>query len=814
MTDPVLAPADPPTRPTRPTRPAEPARPTGIGWRVLAFATLGGVMAFAAALVAAILVQLMTALLAAITAPRPSGTDLTGVGDMLGQIAPPIEILWLTVAGMGGQFVIEADGLFGVTSRLVGQVAPALVLLSTVLASGWWAFRAERRTQLSAPMIWVAAAGAGAVAGGLATVASLFGRVAPDFTFADMITLSGFEMSTISVMSFFGPLVTVAVSAAVGRLSARTVRSRHGWHGMPAWLGELYDYAAVLTVLFLPVALLVMLLAGNGAVAGWPSGFGQITAAVLTLGHLGGYVVSGGQLTGSAGDTYTLIGLGAPLPWLLLLLALLAAVAAAVLIAGRRVTRPIATDRFWVLPVATAAAAVVAGLAVGSGYLTGAIDALGLSTPITLVATPAPWSYLLALVWGGVVELTARTLGPLLLAVWPGLARVSLGMRPTMAAEPEPEPVRVPAASAATPVPPVPTISATEAASRSTAAALPASTPPGDAIDSRPPSASPPSTASAATSPPPLDPVRRRRVIVGVVVGAGILVLAIGGAVVVSVLRTTVFSPQNAVQGYVDDIAAGRFASAFAASAGDFPGNTALVSADDVVLTSAVDAVRISDPEQIEDYQVVPVSFEVAGERLSGMVTLESVGSRFLFFDDWRVASGLEVRAQVSGIDATVGGVAVEARDGVELIAYPGVYPVEPRISEWETVTADALTVTDAGGHLIAQTAPSAALTAEVQRQVDAALDACAASADLSPDGCPMSAFVWGDVRDVSWTITAYPDVEVVSLGSFWASGGRAVASYERQNWDDVWERDESETSLWFNGDIAIDDRGVTVTLE
>ena len=52
----------------------------------------------------------------------------------------------------------------------------------------------------------------------------------------------------------------------------------------------------------------------------------------------------------------------------------------------------------------------------------------------------------------------------------------------------------------------------------------------------------------------------------------------------------------------------------------------------------------------------------------------------------------------------------------------------------------------------------------EVQRQIDDYLAECMASTELEPVDCPNSAYGYGEVRNVTWTLTQAPDTGLRDL--------------------------------------------------
>jgi hypothetical protein len=289
--------------------------------------------------------------------------------------------------------------------------------------------------------------------------------------------------------------------------------------------------------------------------------------------------------------------------------------------------------------------------------------------------------------------------------------------------------------------------------------------------------------------------------------------------VTVSVLQSTVFSPKGIVESYVQDIADGRFAAAFAAGPGASTGNTALVKSDDVALASAISDVEIGDPESQGDDRVLPISYELNGERETGYISVRSAGKQFLFFDTWKISEGLETDAYVSvyGADeVTVGGAAVPLdRGAVTLIAYPGIFDVTAGESKWFTLEESSLRVTSFGGSISSMVVPTSDLTDEVQSQVNAAIDECVTSTEEQPEGCPFSLYAWYDTRNIVWSVVTYPTIAVRSATSFsYDKAGEVKATFESQSFSGDWEADEDEVTVYVYGEIEVSGDDVSITFD
>ncbi|MFT4052828.1 MAG: hypothetical protein QM677_11355 [Microbacterium sp.] len=781
------------------------ARPTWLDPRTVGLAAVAGAIGVGAALAAAVLVVLLT-LLFAFAGGGFSALDGIDLGDVDLSQAPVVSVvIWIATLGLFGQLTGGTSlSIFGVeaTATVLVSFVPVLVLLAAAGAAAWWSYRQERaRRTASRVGVWALGVAAGL---GAALLTLLLSPLSRHDISADATMLGSVEITiwTMTAASFFGPLATVTLAAVTGRWLARGIPARH--FGAALWQApsrfrwgtrDLYDYLVVLTVVFTLASLVSMFVIGEGAAGAWPLTVAVAAVLAASIGHLGGYSLTA-EVTGVDGFSQVL-WLFSPdangFVWVLPLLAVISALAASVLIARRRAIVPVPLGRAWLLPVLMLAASLSVGLLLGDVASHGEASAVGANMSYRAGLAPVWWTYPLAFVWGAIVEALTRFVAPVLLATWPVLGRVKLSGEPAAAAAP------------ATPA----------------FAAPPAPDAPADGSGSAPAQPSVSATASdgAASAAAPLSPAAKRRLLIGGIAVGALAVVGIAGAVVVTVLQGSVFSPKVAVQTYLDDIAAGRFASAFELSGGSATGDVALVESDDVELASAIEDVTLSDPQGSGETRTVEVSYTVGGERQTSTVVVRSAGKQFLFFDSWEIDQGIETDAYVGGYgleELVIGGVSVPLVDeSASLIAYPGVYDVAAPESTWLTLETDSLTVTSIGGSVTASVVATDALQEEVQSQVDAIIDECAATAEAAPDGCPFSLYSWGDTRNVVWTVAEYPVVELSGVDYFSTEEyGEVSVTYEYSWYDDEWNAGDDEVSIAVYGEIEISGDTVTVTLE
>ncbi|MGW2310375.1 hypothetical protein [Actinomadura luteofluorescens] len=148
--------------------------------------------------------------------------------------------------------------------------------------------------------------------------------------------------------------------------------------------------------------------------------------------------------------------------------------------------------------------------------------------------------------------------------------------------------------------------------------------------------------------------------------------------------------------------------------------------------------------------------------------------STLALFHRWRVADlGVPLSVTAPGsTEVVVDGRTVRAQpdqEGIETVALVGRHTVRladnPMLEAAPTkvaVTYAAAADGDAGASVDLPVSIRPSATAEVDRQVRQLVDQCARSRDIAPEGCPFAVPIhFGEVSDVRWKVTAYPQVTV-----------------------------------------------------
>ena len=395
----------------------------------------------------------------------------------------------------------------------------------------------------------------------------------------------------------------------------------------------------------------------------------------------------------------------------------------------------------------------------------------------------AAWSFIVFAVLGALVEAAALYLAPQLLPVLPQ-AVVSFLARRGFAG-----------ASAPASVLPVPVIAAGDApgAAAATAGTTPGTEPNGSEVP------------SGSEVPPvvvvPMSPERKRRIrLILAMVGAAV-VLVIAAAVTISLVNSSVYSPKNQVEAYLDNLVDGNAGAAL--DLADVSASTAsrVLLTDDVMgaTEGGITGYTIGEITVSGDRAVVQTEVDQDGEKTLVQFTVVRTGSSFLVFDNWvldtvpvptlllSVPDGV-TELEVNGVAVDVSDVSVDS-GYLELPAFPGTYEVTiGGISEYLSSEPQTMTILASeqffSDALVFELEPNEKFSAAVQDQIEDLLVDCVDQKSLDADGCPLySYYSYGDITDVKWTIDKQATFEIYSSGdSKWTvrtdERGTASVSY------------------------------------
>lgn len=400
------------------------------------------------------------ALLAGIVVSIILAALLTSLGDLSslsedfgmsgGSIGYALPFVLLSLA-LGGSGVVRMNASYEGAVGLDGEVhivgAPLLISIVT-LGLLWWL---TKRSEARAPSHRRAATW---LRIGITTLSFTLVLFLLQLIFAARMSISEFggtaalEFSAVTARSFFLPLLIILVTTVWGRVAGHFKGTEAIGAPFLRWTvpaGHVaLVHAALVIVVFSVIALVALPLAGDVPWKVIPLLFVNAGVILTSIVHLGGISASAmgalASYTDSASADLTLFSTETPgYLWLGLLVVVVAVLLSTLVSTVTR--RPhwtvLGEDRqqwasMWRTPLAFLILWGVISMLVipvrlsvkGSGEL---LDEFTGTGALGVGIGALPWSFLLFAVWGGVVEVLSRTLGPRLVMSLPGLAKLLAG---------------------------------------------------------------------------------------------------------------------------------------------------------------------------------------------------------------------------------------------------------------------------------------------------------------------------------------------------------------------------------------------------
>lgn len=810
------------------------ARAEALGLPQPVSALVVGGATWVAALVAAVLLVVLALLFGATQAGQEAASGVTGqagqeVNGLGVMLALPFQLVALGGLGsLGMRASVPFLGDISLTLRWV----PFLVTLALAVVPYVGARVVARRRpskrlaeSVAEPLI------AGVVVAVLSTLGALL--LALRLPVEDGLTL---RLHAAGLDSFFGTWGIVSVAYMLGSRSSRAgvwdVRYADVRSGLRLAVMHAAAFSGVAFLAAWVVGIVSAISEGEGLTA---AAFGIPVAGIVVLGQMIGAFTGWGvlgavSLSGDMGSLGSGLGITRYVsmfsaPWYAWLIALgvglvLLAAASSVWSAGRMIVPgdPMARIVSWgALPFAY----LVGGLILSAVTFT-RVTASGAGTGRVLgTVSLAPWVPVLCLVLGVIVEVLSRVLGPVVAPVVPPvLARVVREAHPGGGHTADAPTV----GSAGTPTnaenereqPRGITGAARGSSTTGSTSAVP--------------------LAGARASTPLTAAAKRRLILVGSLVG-GAVALLIAGGVAVSALSSTVFGPQHEVEKYLDAVSQGHDGAAAALAPPNAANSQRILLSDsigaktDTRITSYV----IGDVTTTGDTAQVEVTLDQDGKRSQRMFAVRRAGHRFLVLPRWRLGEvdyqSIQLNVPPGVTTMTVNGVKVdvsrlktETNEGGYAVAtvpaLPGRYEfsIPPRgdyvdaHSASITVNADGKTGPDRGIAVPYYEFNDAA-TQKIQADVNAAIDACAATGQAQPADCPISAY--GSAPAGTWTITSYPVITLDEQGQgmYYLStktAGRATFAYQLDLFGTPYPSTDP-VSVRVDGTVTMNDKGEPV---
>lgn len=295
---------------------------------------------------------------------------------------------------------------------------------------------------------------------------------------------------------------------------------------------------------------------------------------------------------------------------------------------------------------------------------------------------------------------------------------------------------------------------------------------------------------------------RRWRVLAGL--AAALVVLT-----VLNTARDAVSSPEAAIDAYFQALADRDAPAALRAAGGD-----AADGLDRTLLHSGVlatgdylppDDVSVREVEVQGERATATVAFTIGDQPYSASLELrrDNAGGGNLF-SGWQVTNGIgqlwfsEIPAEL-----LVNGERVWAHSPGERWSVPALFggyrvglPDDPL---WESQEVRVVVGADPARVVELPMVVRANVRAEVEQQVVAALDACAAIAEVRPPGCPFRVPGIVGATEVDWEITRYPELGLTAAPDGFGQTQLVVGTIE------AGQASVSGTQEWFSSERPFD---------
>ncbi|SMX96538.1 hypothetical protein BI49514_02837 [Brevibacterium iodinum ATCC 49514] len=676
------------------------------------------------ALLGGIIVSIILTVILTSMSEFDSLTEETGLNLDSLNYALPFILMALSLFGSAAlRLDINAPDSFNAQLGIFTTGAPLVVTIVTVGLLWWMTKLSERRSPAANRVsTWIRI--------GVATLAMtlvlfllqiIFAARASAFEEEGSFT---FTFSAVTARSFFLPLLVILVTSTAGRVAGHFKGTEAIGAPFLRWavppLLVTWIHLALTVAVFSIVALFVLPLSVEMPGQLVPLTFVNMGLILTSLTHLGGISATAQGDLGAYSDTFseslTMFSREAPGPLWLGLLVVVAAVLIATIVATvtrRPAWTVIEQDKqqwssAWKLPVAFCLVwGLLSLLAIPANLsMSGSAEAamfFGGSGAARAGIGPLAWTFLIFALWGGIIEVLSRTLGPRLALTFPAVARIAAGrtvhphwgpylgmsepqfafVHPDLAhaAAPTPPPVapgpgevgphgaggfgpQGPAGHQGPPAPP--DAFGSQGQSQSQPGGQPAGAPQGPQQFPAPvgpqqhptpsdqlPYAWPQGSAGQQSYSAPqgmyaAQPYaghakpfdKKKTTLVSVVAGGAVLVL-VAALIVVTQLNGHMFGPEATVEKYFSELSDGDAEGALEVADVDAPQESRTLLTNDVLGGSKAlpDDVTVEDAEISGDTATVAVTYDVGGSKGNSTLTLHRAGKKALFFDDWALKS-------------------------------------------------------------------------------------------------------------------------------------------------------------------------------
>ncbi|MFE1082075.1 hypothetical protein [Brevibacterium sediminis] len=676
------------------------------------------------ALLGGIIVSIILTVILTTMSEFDSLTEETGLNLDSLNYALPFILMALSLFGSAAlRLDISAPDSFNAQLGIFTTGAPLVVTIVTVGLLWWMTKLSERRSPApNRVSTWIRI--------GVATLAMtlvlfllqvIFAARASAFEEEGSFT---FTFSAVTVRSFFLPMLVILITSIAGRVAGHFKGTESIGAPFLRWavppLLVTWIHLALTVAVFSIVALFVLPLSVEMPGQLVPLTFVNMGLILTSLTHLGGISATAQGDLGAYSDTFsenlTLFSREAPgLLWLGLLVVVAAVLIATIVatVTRRPAWTVIEQDKqqwssAWKLPVAFCLVwGLLSLLAIPATLsMSGSAEAamfFGGSGAARAGIGPLAWTFLIFALWGGIIEVLSRTLGPRLALTFPAVARIAAGRTvhphwgPYLGmSEPQFAFIHPDLARAAAPTPPPvapgpgkvgphdpggfgpqgpvghqgppesPNAFDSQGQPQSQPGGQPAGAPQGPQQFSAPvgpqqhptPSDQQPyaypqgSAGQQSNSAPqgmyapqpyagPAKPFDKKKTTLVSVVAGGAVLLLVAALIVVTQLNGHMFGPEATVEKYFSELSDGDAEGALEVADVDVPQESRTLLTNDVLGGSKAlpDDVTVEDAEISGDTATVAVTYDVGGSKGNSTLTLHKAGKRALFFDDWALKS-------------------------------------------------------------------------------------------------------------------------------------------------------------------------------
>jgi hypothetical protein len=376
----------------------------------------------------------------------------------------------------------------------------------------------------------------------------------------------------------------------------------------------------------------------------------------------------------------------------------------------------------------------------------------------------AAWTFIVFAALGALVETVSLFAAPTLIQLVPVAVLGRVGRVTAVVGVPFAMPGAVPAGTVPTGAEPVGAGAAAAPLAGASAVSSAVSGP--STVDGEAPVAA---TTPAATATVPMDPAKKRRVLIVLASAGGALVLVLGAAVAVSIVNQVVFSPEHRVESYLDAVVAKDASAALAIGDIDATqGEQRVLLTDDLLKATegGITGYAITESKITNGYAVITVDLKQGDATEEMTYSLEKSGTTALLFDEWTMqpvwmpALPISVSTGITELDINGVNVKLTEEDQesgyLQFPVFPGEYVVGTGGDDaWLTAKPQTVKVgvVDAGDSVQLTLEPTEKFTASVDKQISDYLAGCVANKELRAEDCPISAYDYGTISDVVWTI-------------------------------------------------------------